>query len=122
MNRIECLPEDIIEKIFHIEHTMKFNRVMVNIVEDRRNLEIDTMIGSIFFSSNMTTKDIHNWYLYKRWINIYLDHPRNPRWLNELTFEFNEKLNNCEYVILYKKMKQLRRFGLGDDDAMMRYI
>lgn len=122
MNRIECLPDDIIEKIFHFEHTLKFKRVMTNIVEDRRNLEIDTMIGRIFFSSNMMPKDIHNWYLYKRWIEIFIDHPRHTRWHNELTFEFNDKLNNCEYVIRYKKMQQLRRFGLGDDDAMMRYI
>ena len=96
------LPDDIIQKIYRIEHSLIFKRAITNIVEDRRNLEIDTLIGVIFFSSNMTPKDIHNWYLYKRWINI-IDHRCHPRWLEGLTPDFIGEMERSKYVVLYKE-------------------
>ena len=103
MNYFYDLPDDIIEKIFKIEHSLKFQNTKNAILSpNRRNPDFDTLIWSVFFSSNMTNRDIREWYVFTRWVDIVIDNRCHPRWLEGLTPEFIEEMDNSKYVHLYK--------------------
>jgi len=105
MNRLESLPDDIIEHIFRVEHSLKFGMSLSAILSpNRRNPDFDTHIWSVFFASNMTKRDLRDWYLLTRWTEIVIDHRCHPKILEGLEPEFVEEMLKSKYVILYKHL------------------
>lgn len=105
MNRLESLPDDIIEHIFRVEHSLKFQKSLSAILSpNRRNPDFDTHIWSVFFSTNMTKRDLRDWYLLTRWTEIVIDNRCHPRILDGLEPEFVQEMLKSKYVILYKHL------------------
>lgn len=110
MNRFESLPDDIIDHIFRVEHSLKFQKSLSAILSpNRRNPDFDTLIWSVFFSSNMTNTEMREWYVFTRWVDIVIDHRCHPRWLEGLTREFVEEMDGSKYVGIYKDILRRRR-------------
>jgi hypothetical protein len=110
MNRLESLPDDIVDYIFKIAHASKFEQTLRSIeLHNRRNPDFDTHIWSLFFSSNMTNTDIREWYVFTRWVDIVIDNRCHPRWLEGLTPEFIKEMDECKYVGIYKDLLRRRR-------------
>jgi len=105
MDRFYSLPDDIIEHIFRVEHSLKFGMSLSAILSpNRRNPDFDTHIWSVFFASNMTKRDLRDWYLLTRWTEIVIDHRCHPKILEGLEPEFVEEMSKSKYVILYKHL------------------
>lgn len=105
MNRFYSLPDDVIDHVFRIEHSLKFSESLSAIkLPFRRKLDYDTHIWSVFLSTNMTKQDIREWYLLERWLDI--DNRCHPRWL---TSDLLEEMERSIYVGLYKDfLRRLR--------------
>ena len=95
MNFFYDLPDDIIEKIYRIEHSLKFNdNISQQIIDPkRRNSDFDTFIWLIFFDSPMTNKEVNDFHLFCVWSNIIIDTEE---------FQFSdgdiEEIENNKYV------------------------
>ena len=57
MNRFYSLPNDLIDHIFWLEHSLKFSGSLSAITCYQRDFEYDTLVRQIFFNSNMTPKE-----------------------------------------------------------------
>ena len=101
MNRLESLPDDIVEHIFRFEHSLKIRNTFTEITHIQRNLEYDTLVGQFFLNSNMDPKEREDWNLYKLYLDL-IDHPRDPHRLLAFSHEMHDKMANSQYVILYK--------------------
>lgn len=108
MNRLESLPEDIVDYIFKIEHSLRMKQTHAEIACIERNLEYDTLVGHFFLNSDMAPKEREDWKFYKLWLDLVIDHPRDPRRLRALTHDMMKKIDESQYVILYK---YYRNFG-----------
>ncbi len=103
MNRLESLPDDIIEHIFRIEHSLNFKMSLSAIKTPyRRKVAYDSHIWSVFFASNMTKQDIREWYVYTCWLDIFIYSRGHHRKLQGLTSDFLDEMERCIYVGLYK--------------------
>lgn len=105
MNRFYSLPDDVIDNIFRLEHSLKFSESLSAITCHQRDFEYDTLVGQIFLNSNMTPKEREDWMLYKAWLDIVIDHPRDPHRLIAFSPEMQDKMANSQYVIIYKYYK-----------------
>jgi len=105
MSRLDILPEEIVDHIFRLAHSSKFEMSLSAITCHQRNLEYDTLVGQIFLNSNMTPKEREDWMLYKAWLDIVIDHPRDPHRLLAFSPEMQDKMTNSQYVIIYKYYK-----------------
>lgn len=105
MSRLDILPDDIIDHIFWLEHSSKFEMSLSAIkMPYRRKVAYDSHIWSVFFSTNMTKQDMREWYLFDRWLD--LDHPRK---LEGLTPDFLQEMERSKYISLYKDfLRRLR--------------
>ena len=105
MNRLESLPDDVIDHIFRFEHSLKFQKSLSAIkMPYRRKVDYDSHIWSVFFSTNMTKQDMHEWYLLVYWLDI--DIRCIPKWL---TPDLLEEMERSKYVRLYKDfLRRLR--------------
>ena len=108
MNRLESLPEDIVDYIFKIAHSLAIKQAHDEISSIERNYEYDTFVGQSFFNSDMAPKEREDWKFYKLWLDLVIDHPRDPRRLRALTHDMMKKIDESQYVILYK---YYRKFG-----------
>ena len=105
MSRIDILPDDIIDHIFRIEHTLKFEMSLSAIkMPYRRNPDFDNYIWSVFFSSDMTNAEMREWHLLDQWADI--DTRCLPKWV---TPDLLEEMERSKYVRLYKDfLRRLR--------------
>lgn len=108
MSRLDILPEEIVDNIFWHEHSLRMKQTHAEIVLLERNLEYDTLVGHFFLNSNMAPKEREDWTLYKAWLDIVIDHPRDPHRLLAFSPEIQDKMANSQYVILYKYYKNYR--------------
>ncbi len=100
---LENLPEELVDHIFWLAHSLMFQRSLSAIKTPyRRNSVYDDHIWSVFFSTNMTKQDIREWYVYNCWLDIVIDHRCHPRWLEGLTSDFLEEMERSKYVGLHK--------------------
>jgi len=96
MNRLESLPDDIIEHIYKFEHALKFNdQIAQQIIDPQcRNSDFDTFIWLIFFDSPMTNKEVNDFHLFCIWSNIIIERHGD--------FEFGdgdiEEIQNNKYI------------------------
>jgi hypothetical protein len=98
MSRLDILPDDIIDHIYWLAHSSKFERSLSAIKSPyRRKSEYDNYIWSVFFSSDMTNAEIRERHLLDRWLDI--DNRCHPRWL---TPDLLEEMERSKYVGLYK--------------------
>lgn len=93
MNRLESLPDDIIEHIYKFEHSLNLKNVLCEI-KDCRNTDFDTFIWLIFFDSPMTNKEVNDFQLFCIWSNIIIERHGD--------FEFGdgdiEEIQNNKYI------------------------
>lgn len=98
MSRLDILPAEIVDHIFRLVHSLKFEMSLSAIKSPyRRNSDFDNYIWSVFFSSDMTNAETREWYLLDRWRDI--DNRCHPRWL---TPDLLEEMERSKYVGLYK--------------------
>jgi hypothetical protein len=107
MNRLENLPDDIVDYIFKIEHSLRMKRVHTELACIERNFEYDTLVGHFFLISDMAPKEREDWNLYKLWLDLVIDHPRDPHRLTAFSLEMQDRLVNSQYVILYNYYRKL---------------
>lgn len=105
MSRLDILPEEIVDHIFLLEHSLKFSESLSVIKSHQRNLEYDTLVGQFFLNSDMAPKEREDWRMYKLWLDIIIDHPRDPRRLRLLTHDLMTGMDESQYIILYKYYK-----------------
>ena len=98
MSRLDILPDEIVDRIFWLAHSLKFEMSLSAIKSPyRRNSDFDNYIWSVFFSSDMTNAEVRAWYLVDQWADIDIRCP--PRWL---TPDLLEEMERSKYVVLYK--------------------
>jgi hypothetical protein len=108
MNRLENLPDDIVDYIFKIECSLRMKQAHAEIACIERNFEYDTLVGHFFLNSDMTQKEREDWNFYKLWLDLVIDHPRDPHRLLAFSHEMQDRMVNSQYVILYN---YYRKFG-----------
>lgn len=87
MNFFYDLPDDILEHIYKFEHSLNLKNVLCEI-KDCRNPDFDTYIYKLFFKSDMSNKEVQDWYTFCLWANIVI---------NEKNTNFTEEVNLADY-------------------------
>ena len=107
MNRLENLPDDIVDYIFKIEHSLRMKQTRAEIACIERNLEYDTLVGHFCLISDMAPKEREEWNFYKLWLDLVIDHPRDPHRLMAFSLEMQDRMVNSQDVILYNYYRKL---------------
>jgi hypothetical protein len=108
MNRFESLPDEIQDKIYKFEHALRMKQTHAEIACIERNPDFDTLVGHFFLNSDMAPNEREDWKFYKLWLDLVIDHPRDPRRLRALTRDTMKKIDESQYVILYKYYRNFR--------------
>ena len=85
MNFFYDLPDDIIEHIYKFEHSLNLKNVLCEI-KDCRNPDFDTYIYKLFFKSDMSNKEVQDWYTFCLWANIVINE-KNTNFTEEVIDE-----------------------------------
>ena len=114
MNFFYDLPEEIIDKIYKLEHRILFNKTIDEINYLKRNEDFDTFIYKLLFSSDMSNKEVNDFHIFCVWVDDVLKnsseefpHPvevftiQNSKYISHYINFWNDTVNwDDEYTIV----------------------
>ena len=98
MNFFYDLPDDILEKIYRFEHSLKFNEQISQQINNSRcrNYEFDNFIWIIFFNSDMNNKEVKDFNFFIFWFDNVIEED-----LHHFGDSDIQKIGNNKYVMYY---------------------